>query len=678
MKMVEQSSTSVPLREECSRVIKAFQQGLEHELMAQKQQARATDMKLVFSESLESEDGKYRACFVLERTNETVLPGVDGKLLAPDEQEWEIKVQEVDGTEVVLASKKLFRRGEFRLSLSPWFLFERLDQVLNDIPEPESNYSADHALQAFGLAPSHPISNPSPNFPALNAAQNQAISTALAQSCSRIWGPPGTGKTTTLAVLMEQLIRGGKRVLLTSNTHAALDQVLTSMLKQPGLEALAAEGRVIRMGRCLPEHRPYSLTSVTARLHSQLRERWEHCQQRLETLKERLEELRSPLEALRESTGPAEQLSLFGDSEVPGVPHDWAAGYFPGQRGVRLSREKPHLQLVILERYRERVASLIRGYRKRRARCREQMSERRQHTVSNASVVLSTLANLTTSPWLSEERFQTVVVEEAGMALLPALFSACARAQDRTVIVGDPKQLPSILVSRSSFVQRSIGRNIFDLRAEAVPTVMLDTQYRMHPDIGALVSNLSYEDRLKDGLDPDSFLEWSALDPLEGKALAGFELSGASECQRKEGGTSRFNEVSAGVCIKLAIRAANAGFREVAIITPYREQVRTLQKLIEPSLEGVLECDTVHRFQGKERQVVILDLVDGPALGPGSLLRGSGGAAAQLLNVALSRAQHKLFVVGELTYLYKQSPDSFAGRVIYYLLKRKWLYKVKP
>ena len=94
-------------------------------------------------------------------------------------------------------------------------------------------------------------------------------------------------------------------------------------------------------------------------------------------------------------------------------------------------------------------------------------------------------------------------------------------------------------------------------------------------------------------------------------------------------------------------------------------------------LREFVECDTVHRYQGKERPIVIVDVVDGEAMGPGNLIRDERGPAAQLLNVAFSRAQYKLFLVGELNYLCRQIPYSFVGRAVTYLAKGKKLFRVK-
>ena len=78
------------------------------------------------------------------------------------------------------------------------------------------------------------------------------------------------------------------------------------------------------------------------------------------------------------------------------------------------------------------------------------------------------------------------------MAILPALFYAACLGHRKTVIVGDPCQLPSIVQSDEEYVRKVMGRNIFDV-AVADPlcsplVAMLDVQYRMHPLIGGLVS----------------------------------------------------------------------------------------------------------------------------------------------------------------------------------------------
>lgn len=67
--------------------------------------------------------------------------------------------------------------------------------------------------------------------PDLNKSQNSAIFASLASDVTCIWGPPGTGKTHTIAVLLEVLVQNPKRrILVTAPTHNAVDNVMRKYL----------------------------------------------------------------------------------------------------------------------------------------------------------------------------------------------------------------------------------------------------------------------------------------------------------------------------------------------------------------------------------------------------------------------------------------------------------------
>ncbi|HEX8107232.1 MAG TPA: AAA domain-containing protein, partial [Kofleriaceae bacterium] len=76
-------------------------------------------------------------------------------------------------------------------------------------------------------------------------------------------------------------------------------------------------------------------------------------------------------------------------------------------------------------------------------------------------------------------------------------------------------------------------------------------------------------------------------------------------------------------------------------------------------------CATIHRFQGRECDVVILDLVDAAPMRPGLLLSGGlRSDAAQLLNVSLSRARGKLILVADVGYFEAQAPGSAVTAIL--------------
>ncbi|MBT5611397.1 MAG: ATP-binding domain-containing protein [Lentisphaerae bacterium] len=125
---------------------------------------------------------------------------------------------------------------------------------------------------------------------------------------------------------------------------------------------------------------------------------------------------------------------------------------------------------------------------------------------------------------------------------------------------------------------------------------------------------------------------------------------------------SRQNETTAALCCALVREALGAGTDSIAVITPYVAQARLIREhLREDGLGDTgVQCSTVHRFQGNERDIVILDTVDATPFRPGILLAGEGphGSALNLLNVSISRARGKLVVLADVSYFRDRAPDA--------------------
>jgi superfamily I DNA and/or RNA helicase len=256
------------------------------------------------------------------------------------------------------------------------------------------------------------------------------------------------------------------------------------------------------------------------------------------------------------------------------------------------------------------------------------------------------------------------------MAILPTLFFAACLGEEKTIIVGDPRQLPPIVQSDSVFARRALGRNIFDVAVgpsgDAAPVALLDTQYRMHPSIGRLVGELFYDGRITNGASTSERESIAAAAPYPGHAVVVLDTSSRTRCRRDERSGSRINETSADLCVELACQAADRGARTVAVITPYAAQSRAVRERFgrRRGARGI-ECSTIHRFQGQERDVVIIDLVDTEPMRPGKLLAdGPGSAAPQLLNVSVSRAAGKLILVADVEYFETRAPQSTVTAVL--------------
>ncbi|MGH8503259.1 MAG: AAA domain-containing protein [Gammaproteobacteria bacterium] len=108
-----------------------------------------------------------------------------------------------------------------------------------------------------------------PTVKALNKLLGElrwVLEKACGSSCTYIWGPPGTGKTYAIAHLIAALIELGERVLVTSHTHAAVDQALFAAVKndsdQPGPLAghpTIDDGKILRIGRTTDRKIPDSV-----------------------------------------------------------------------------------------------------------------------------------------------------------------------------------------------------------------------------------------------------------------------------------------------------------------------------------------------------------------------------------------------------------------------------------
>jgi hypothetical protein len=101
----------------------------------------------------------------------------------------------------------------------------------------------------------------------------------------------------------------------------------------------------------------------------------------------------------------------------------------------------------------------------------------------------------------------------------------------------------------------------------------------------------------------------------------------------------------------------------IGVVAPYRDQARLLRLLVRAAgVQHAVHTGTIHRFQGGERDAIILDLVDAAPLPPGVLFRSDDGL--RLLNVAITRARGKLVCLSDGTYLKRSSPSTPAWAIL--------------
>lgn len=146
-----------------------------------------------------------------------------------------------------------------RLIVDDTALLRRLAEVLEECSESSTNLSS-LAISVFHPAETSIRFQGLPDTPELGPDKIQgetrkAIEQACGSSVTYIWGPPGTGKTFTIAYLITSLIEAGERVLITSHTHAAVDQALYEAVKiEEGkrgplaTHSAVSSGKVLRIG----------------------------------------------------------------------------------------------------------------------------------------------------------------------------------------------------------------------------------------------------------------------------------------------------------------------------------------------------------------------------------------------------------------------------------------------
>jgi len=257
--------------------------------------------------------------------------------------------------------------------------------------------------------------------------------------------------------------------------------------------------------------------------------------------------------------------------------------------------------------------------------------------ISKAQVITATLVGADHYT-IKNLKFKTVIIDEAGQALEPATWIPILKAE-RVIMAGDHMQLPPTVKSNQQGLATTLLEKCVALQTQAV--TLLEEQYRMNSAIMGFSSLKFYENRLiahqsvanrvlNDGDKPFTFID---------TAGAGYEEQSA--------GTSTINADEAAFIVR-HIEAMNyAATLSVAVIAPYKEQIKLLKDL----LAGTnTEVNTVDGFQGQERDVIYISLTRSNSNGTIGFL-----SDYRRMNVAITRARIKLVLVGDSATLAQTS-----------------------
>lgn len=268
--------------------------------------------------------------------------------------------------------------------------------------------------------------------------------------------------------------------------------------------------------------------------------------------------------------------------------------------------------------------------------------------------VISTIHSVHSQPEiLSFGRFTTAVIDEASQVQDVHLAGILSEVQ-RHILIGDHKQLPPVVAISSngarvsSDVLRGIG--MYDLSESifqrlvrcceqnnwTLPLATLEYQGRMHSDVMRFPSAVFYQNRLHtlhDWQTSNQPLPWQSWIPE--RACFIHESTPDLEARR-----------IAEIVIRL-LRDAEAVSQEysVGIISPFRIHNRRILHYIPIELQSCVTVDTVERFQGSERDVIIYSTAASNEQEFESI-RSDVDGMDRKLNVAVTRARQQFIMVG--------------------------------
>ncbi|KAL7621310.1 DEAD-box type RNA helicase [Parahypoxylon ruwenzoriense] len=536
----------------------------------------------------------------------------------------------------------------------------------------EREYASLESLQYYDLMPEVIEAKPSPmlkfspeaveqvmkNYQ-LNTGQAKAILNAKENDAfTLVQGPPGTGKTKTIVAMVGALLTGSftttsgtalkrpgglnsagskgtaKKLLVCAPSNAAVDELVLRL--KGGVKSITGSFHkinVLRLGRS---------DAINAAVRDVTLD---------EMVKARVEG------AANQNNGPSSRELMHREA---------------GQIKLELAELRPQLEAARIVGDRAHTNQLQRKFdelKRRQAQigakidadkdsgntaARENEIQRRkiqQEILDSAQVLCATLSGSGHEMFKNlQVEFETVIIDEAAQcvelsALIPLKYG-CSKC----ILVGDPKQLPPTVLSQSA-ARYGYDQSLFVRMQRNHPNDvhLLDTQYRMHPEISLFPSQEFYEKRLVDGED----MRRLRYQPWHQSALLGpyrfFDVKGIQEKGRKGQSLVNLEELKVAMQLyeRLVIDYPKTDFKgKIGIITPYKAQLFQLceqfSRRYGDKIKEQIEFNTTDAFQGRECEIIIFSCVRASPTGGIGFMTD-----IRRMNVGLTRAKSSLYILGD-------------------------------
>jgi len=299
-------------------------------------------------------------------------------------------------------------------------------------------------------------------------------------------------------------------------------------------------------------------------------------------------------------------------------------------------------------------------------------------------------------------KFDYCIIDEASQITLPVSIGPL-KCANTFVLVGDHYQLPPLM--RSSEARNSNLSSLFKHLSEAHPEAVsyLKFQYRMNKDIMKISNQLIYNFKLRCGTEEARHFLLELPEPekldeihhfstqvsndikcpgdkgcwlkhvLNPKNSVIFLNTDSLNCTENNNTNLIFNETEAEIALHIikSLKMCGISNSSIGVISPYRAQIKYLNTYIKneiKSLKGI-EIHTVDKFQGKDKECIIVSLVRSNSNGNiGMLLKDW-----RRINVTFTRAKRKLIVIGSMNTL----ANNFLFKEFFDLVKdNNWDYNM--
>ncbi|XP_068237644.1 uncharacterized protein [Palaemon carinicauda] len=472
----------------------------------------------------------------------------------------------------------------------------------------------------------------------LNESQTEAVIQVSAKciydphipKLSLIHGPPGTGKTRTIVSLVAQIVRLSEeermpncRILLCAPSNAVADELTSRLVK---LRDIKMPLRVVRVGireSMTAEVRSYSLDAFIAK----------HMNRELRTPKN----LSARKEWDRKKSmvsGAMQDLSKAKKEKKP-------------KEVIRaMEKRRDDLMRALSEMEKSFAVNLSpKEYQAMQKKCQKDY-------LLGAQVITTTLGGCFSGPMAEvfsgiDHPFTCCIVDEAGQCKETEMWLPLLYSMRKLVLVGDHKQLPATVLSqlaqdknlKQSLFERLYHRFVVELQKDELVHI-LDTQYRMHPEIARWPSEHFYFSKIKTNPDIVQERSYTCI------PYAVFDVKNSQE--QRSSRNELFNPTECQV-VRLILDSieSQVAKMKIGVITPYQCQKSHLEKELTGFSNRLnININTIDGFQGQERDVIILSFVRANSTSQIGFL-----SERQRLNVALTRARKSCFVVASLSSL---------------------------